>query len=566
MRRGPHYNRSPRMSLPSSFPPLPTPPARACRRARAAAALLLGVLGAIMLATVRDYGMTGDEGVQHRYARRVLRWYTTLGQDRSAVAEEDISMYGGLFELLAEGAATLAPLDPYETRHIVNVLFALAAFAAALRMGFHLGGALAAVASFLFLALTPPFYGHAFNNPKDIPFAGTFAVAVCAILVVSDRSPRLAWRDVLTAGLAIGLAAGVRVAGIALFGFALALWMAIGWLAPAGATGSAAPSRMGGLARLGMAWVAVVVVGWAVMILFWPWAQLDPIRNPFRALRAFSRFWETMVVFFDGRYVPSGEVTRFYLPTWFALTLPETYLVAMVLGLAGLAMLLRRTRPWPARMRRRVLQVAWLAGVALLPVAWIVIRKTPLYDGLRHFLFVMPILAVLAGVAVTTYVRPRWPRLEAVAALVALAALGCLTAADMVALHPYQSVYFNRLVAGGLRTAVGKYDSDYWCLSYREGAEWLLRRYAGTACSEKVRVGGHSILLQTSYYLRKTEEGRRVFSPVSLDDAPHYALATTRFGDHLRTPGRLVHSVERQGATLLYLFEVKAPACRNVSE
>jgi hypothetical protein len=38
-------------------------------------------------------------------------------------------------------------------------------------------------------------------------------------------------------------------------------------------------------------------------------------------------------------------------------------------------------------------------------------------------------------------------------------------------------------------------------------------------------------------------------------------MATTRFGDHRRTPGRLVHTVDRQGATLLYVFEVEAPAC-----
>jgi len=109
-------------------------------RARTASALLLALLAAVMLSTVRDYGMTGDEGVQHRYARRVLHWYATAGADRSAVAEEDISMYGAFFEGLAEAAASASPLDPYDTRHVVNVLFALAAFAAALRMGRHLGG------------------------------------------------------------------------------------------------------------------------------------------------------------------------------------------------------------------------------------------------------------------------------------------------------------------------------------------------------------------------------------------------------------------------------------------
>jgi len=195
-------------------------------------------------------------------------------------------------------------------------------------------------------------------------------------------------------------------------------------------------------------------------------------------------------------------------------------------------------------------------------VGWVVVRHTPLYDGLRHFLFVVPLMAVLAGVSAASYLRARGRRVDGVLAAALLAGSGALTLSDMIALHPYEALYFNRLVAGGLRRAVEKYDTDYWCLTYKEGAEWLLTRYAREACPEKIRVAGHSILLQTSYYLKKTEEGRRLFMPVSLDDRPNFAMATTRFGDHRHTPGRLVHTVDRQGATLLYVFEVEPPACR----
>ena len=529
-------------------------------RARAASALLVALIAAVMLSTVRDYGMTGDEGVQHRYARRVLHWYATAGADRAAVAEEDISMYGAFFEGLAEAAASVSPLDPYETRHIVNVLFALGALVAAGCMGWHLAGTWGGVLAVLMLALTPPFYGHAFNNPKDIPFAGTFAVAVGVILAVSDRSPRLRRRDVLAAALAIGVTAGVRVAGISLFGFALLLWGAVA-LVRARASGEARPALAGDGRRLALSWLVVVLLGWTVMVVLWPWAQVAPIRNPLRALGAFSRFWETMIVFYDGEYVPNGAVSRFYIPKWFALTMPETYGIAAVLGLLSLGRLWRRPA-WPVETRVALVQAGWLALVAAVPVGWVVVRHTPLYDGLRHFLFVVPLLAVLGGVSAASYPRARVRRVDGAIAAVVLAGSGALTLSDMVTLHPYEALYFNRLVAGGLGRAVERYDPDYWCLTYKEGAEWLLARYAKAACPEKIRVAGHSILLQTSYYLKKTDEGRRLFMPVSLDDHPNFAMATTRFGDHRRTPGRLVHTVDRQGATLLYVFEVEAPACR----
>jgi hypothetical protein len=547
------------MALPSS-PSLDAPYAaadRGQRRWRLAAALLLGLLAVVMMATVLDYGMTGDEGVQHRYARRVLRWYATMGGDSAAAAEEDISMYGGLFEALAEGAASLSPLDPYDTRHIVNVVFALGAFGAALGMGWHLAGPPGGLCALTMLVLTPPFYGHAFNNPKDIPFAATFAVAVWVILLVSDRSPRLRCRDVLAVGLAIGATAGVRVAGIALFGFALVLWAAVGLLRRR--DGQVIEVRRDA-GRLVASWAAVVVLGWAVMVAAWPWAQMAPIRNPLRALGAFSRFWETMIVFYDGAYVANGVVSRWYLPTWFALTMPETYLLAALLGLLRVRRL-RRARPLAPETRVRLAQAGWLALVAVVPAAWAVVRHTPLYDGMRHFLFVVPILAVLAGVSVASFLRAAWGRWEGRLAAFAVAALFALTVADMIALHPYQALYFNRLVAGGLRGAASRYETDYWCLSYKEGAEWLIARYPAGRCTEKVRVAGHSILLQTSYYLKKDPEVGRLFTPVSVDDDPHFVLATTRFGDHLRTPGRVVHTVERKGATLLYVFEVRPPAC-----
>jgi dolichyl-phosphate-mannose-protein mannosyltransferase len=520
--------------------------------------LLLATLAGVMLATFLDYGMTGDEGVQHRYGRKLLRWYAGLGTERPPVAEGDIALYGGFFEIVAETAALVSPLDAFETRHLVNVLFALAAFVAVAGMGAQLAGPRGAFFSALVLALTPTFYGHSFNNPKDIPFAATFALAVWAVLALGQALPRLRWSRLAAAGLAIGVTAGVRVAGIALFGYALALWCGTVLLARDGSEPARTVGR--GLARVGSAWAAVVALGWTVMLACWPWAMDDPLRNPLRARQAFADFWSSAVVFFDGRFVLSGEVSRFYLPKWLALVLPEIYLVALAMGGLRLLLLIRE-RPLPPAVRRKLLQAGWLAALVVLPVTWVVATRTPLYDGMRHFLFVVPVLAVIAGTSVATYLAAARPSMTKWVTSGTLAVSCLVTVMDMVQLHPYQAVYFNRLVAGGLRRALTRYEGDYWCLSFKEGTEWLRGRYAGARCQERIRVAGHSILLQTAYYLQKTEADRALFKPVGVEGRPHFVLATTRYGDHLRTPGRLAHVVERQDATLLYVFETRRPPC-----
>ena len=518
--------------------------------------LLLALLG-LIFATFPDYGMTLDEGVQNRYGRRLVRWYATHGQDARATEQNDLYFYGGLFELAVQAVQPYSGLGVYDNRHVVNALFGLVGIVAAWGMGAQLGGPAAGFLSALFLTLTPAYYGHSFANPKDIPLAALFALAAWAILSASERVPRLGWREAVTTGVAIGLAAGVRVAGIVLFGFAAVLWLACFWLERREPTGPPGREGQHRWARLGLAWLGTVAVGWSVMVAFWPWAQLDPLRNPLRALFKFSSFSDRMDLLFDGRMLTSGTIPRSYAVTWFAITLPEFYFVAILLGGAAVLVLARRHFREPA-FRRRLLQAAWVAALAAAPVAWVTVRRTPLYNGHRHLLFVLPFLAVVAGLSVTAWweSRPR-PLLRGAAALVLAASL-LLTAVDMVRLHPYQYVYFNRLIAGGLPRAVDRYDADYWLAAAKEGIEWVAANYDEEA--RPIRVGG-LLLTHTPfrYYLGRIEGARRRFRPVTFDQGPRLVLASTAYRHHERTRGRVVHVVERMGAPLLYIYDLGPP-------
>jgi hypothetical protein len=519
---------------------------------------LLALLALVMLATLGDYGISGDAGVQHRWGRRLLRWYATFGNEARVTDNLDITKYGGFCEVVTELVVAVSPLETYRSRNLANVGFALVGFFAVLLLGRRLGGPPGGFLALLFLALTPVYYGQGFYNAKDIPFAALYALAVSAILACDDW-PKTSWRRPLGAGVLIGLTAAVRVGGIVLFGFALVLWTATLVLRSGPAGRPAWPARRD-LARLAARWLGALAVGWTAMVAFWPWAMLDPLRNPFRAAARFSHYWDRMLIFYDGRLLPTGEVSRFYLPNWLALTLPELYLVAAVLGGLGLALLGRARRLGPTAYLP-LLQAGWLAGIPVLLVSGAVINHMPLYDGLRHFLFLIPVLAALAGAGVATFLRAPAPRALKLAGTTALALTCAVTLVDMVRLHPYEAVYFNRLVAGGERAGIDRYEGDYWCLSYKEGCEWLLRRFAGARCREPIKVGSYSILQQTEYYLRQTEEGRRLFVSVPTSEAD-FVLATTRFQDHLRAPGQRIFTVERLGATLLYLSQVRAPDCQ----
>jgi hypothetical protein len=78
---------------------------------------------------------------------------------------------------------------------------------------------------------------------------------------------------------------------------------------------------------------------------------------------------------------------------------------------------------------------------------------------------------------------------------------------NMIALHPYQYVYFNRLT-NGLAGARGKFDTDYWGLSMREGMEWI---------NENVKAGE---VVVSSYELHSSKMFANPDLPVA--DYPSY--------------------------------------------
>src|SRR6266566_4555763 len=85
-----------------------------------------------------------------------------------------------------------------------------------------------------------------------------------------------------------------------------------------------------------------LVFGYLVMGLIWPWSIMEP-GHPFEALTYFSHFfekpWKEM---FDGALVSVPDMPWSYLPTLFALQLPEVLLALLIGGVAGTFMTLSR--------------------------------------------------------------------------------------------------------------------------------------------------------------------------------------------------------------------------------
>jgi hypothetical protein len=516
---------------------------------------LFAVLVLLIAWTFRDYGMTWDEDVQARYGQTLLRWYATLGGDDSAARFGNLYLYGGFFETLAEFASKFSPFGHFETRHLIGALFGLLAFLAVFGAGRELGGPLAGLFAATLLALDPLFYGHMFANSKDSPFAAAFMVALYLSLVscralVQNRNPPFA-----ALGLAIGVCAGIRVWGLALLAALAVLWIGVGLVVARSAT---LPESNMLFRRAGRAFMGVTLIAWLAMIGSWPWAAKAPFTRPFQTLSATATLRPDVFFLFRGEIANSAELPRDYALTWLAITLPEVHLFGLLLGLVMAGMWLARKRFMETTEDAvKGLSVALLAFISLSPLVLVAVFRPFLYDGIRHLLFIVPPLCVLSAVGLAEFLRGSLPRsIRTIGGLLALAS--CVTVlADMVDLHPYQTVYFNRAIASGLPAAAERYETDYWGSTYKEGVEWLVRNYEPPT-KRPIRLAHVGEVRQLTYYLAREEKGNR-FVAHEMDTDPHVLLITRNRNRFRRVKGTLLHTINRKGIPLLFIFEIRRP-------
>jgi hypothetical protein len=115
----------------------------------------------------------------------------------------------------------------------------------------------------------------------------------------------------------------------------------------------------------------------------------------------------------------------------------------------------------------------------VLPVLVTVVTRPAMYNGIRHFVFVLPPFAALAGWA-AAYIGERlcrYGKLVAAAGVVVLVVGTASPIIDMGRLHPYEYTDYNHL-AGGVPRARQNYMLDYWGLSLTQASRRLLTEVA----------------------------------------------------------------------------------------
>jgi len=300
------------------------------------------------------------------------------------------------------------------------------------------------------------------------------------------------------------------------------------------------------------------------MFATWPYLWEAPLKNFIYVFRFMSDNPTGLQVLFGGEIYRAYELPRRYLPILLAITLTESVWPLFIIGFGvSFWKLVVSVRSKFTRYSTTAHTINhdpsstdyWLLLTAfLIPFVYVLLRQPPMYDGFRHFLFILPPVFVTCGLgmeAIFGWFEKVLKRVTAISWLRAVLILALLLPGILSAarLHPYEYAYYNSLV-GGTGGAFRTYETDYWLTCYKEAVERLDARPATLFVHREAYIA--------AYYARSgltILDERGNLSDVQPGD---YILVNSRTNEDRKTfhDAPVILTVERNGAIFCVIKQI----------
>jgi hypothetical protein len=304
-----------------------------------------------------------------------------------------------------------------------------------------------------------------------------------------------------------------------------------------------------------LAMLPALALAYVVMILAWPWAALAPL-NPIRGLLAFSEFNYSIRTLLAGQIYEMADVPRLYVPIYIAIRVPLLMLFGAAVAMISVLWLRRGSN---LRQHR---EIALVSLMVIFPLACQVIWHGPAFSGLRHFLFLIPALAVLAGIGLDRALAALKTRgrLFASGGLAIVTACLLWDGVTLIRLHPYEYLFYNPLV-GGLQGASRRYDLDYWFSSMPEAIgvlEAYLRRTAPDDAGRSTQVYSVAVCGERLPFEKAVTLPQLRWDFMPQWDQSQFFIAPTQLNCDRDLDGEIIGAVERLGVTIAYVKDRRA--------
>jgi hypothetical protein len=331
-----------------------------------------------------------------------------------------------------------------------------------------LAGERAALLAALLLTLTGAWSGAMFTHTKDVSFGACMAWALYYTTLMADKLDRIPRNLSIQLGIAVGFALGLRIGG-AFAVIYLLLLVLIASLIQA----PTIKEKLGFYSKAFIGLLPAGIVAFTLMALFWPWAMMGA-DHILIAAKSFSHFAFNMNTIVDGTFVSIGEVSRSYLLEYLAIRLPEVFLIGNLSMIIIIMISLPRDIKKIKQFSQKRLPQISLAIAISFPLLFVLYDRPALYNGVRHFTFIIPPLAVLAGIGLSQAwdklsQYPKWQ----LSFVIISSALAINTAYILFELKPYEYIYYNHFAGKNLKQAEHHWEADYWSSSLIDATKML---------------------------------------------------------------------------------------------
>lgn len=370
----------------------------------------------------------------------------------------------------------LNPNFYYEHFHLQNMIFAFIAFLSIYLIAYeYTKNSKFSVLAPVLLFLTPSFSGHIAANPIDVPFASFFLLNLYLIFKYKDIE--FSFKKSLILGLSFWPVLTLRPVG---FEFFLVFLVTAFFLTSGKISKSFTLNQFKTL-------ILVFIISNFLLVITWPYVGINYFKNLPNILFVNSSYdkWDNIILF-NGSIITKEERPWYYLFQYIFLTTPS---FVLILGAFSLLFLKK-----VSKIKHLIL------FVLLLNFTLYLLLDPVIYNGLRHFLFLIPLLVLLGIFGLWDLINSKLRNyIKYGVIFFALLSVICTTF-ELIKLFPNHYSYFNE-ISGGVERNIYKYETDYWGGNYKEAAIFVRDSFP-----DKKKVYACNLGFGVDYYIGKKHE------------------------------------------------------------
>ena len=493
------------------------------------------ILILISISIYKDYGLNWDALIQ-RVTGLVSFNYIFSG-DEYLFNWPDRD-YGVAFELplvIVEKVLNQADTrDIFLTRHFLIHLFFITSVIFCYKLIYFLyKNKLLAVIGMLIYLLHPRIYAHSFFNSKDIPFMAMFMICFYFFARSFNRKTYL---NFAILGITSGLLVNLRIIGVILPGFAI-IFLIMDMLNK---------KQYAKYLKINT-WYSLIVI--VTVYISWPYLWSDPINNFVTAFEQMSKFRWQGEMLFNGEMITATNLTWKYVPVWFSITTPITYILLGLFGIFSVAIaVINNPLKFIAESKNKNYILYLLCFCT--PIISVAVMDSILYDGWRHMYFIYPSIVLLSVYGLNILILSKFKNIVISISAITFSYIITLMIID----HPFQSVYFNNFLPKYKSEYIRKnYELDYWGTSFKQSLEHILNIDA----AETINISASNKAIEINLNILKKQDRKRIkFVPI---DKADYFITNYRWhpNDYESFEEKAIYSFKVGKNTINKIYKLK---------